>query len=161
VSSIDDASPDFISSSLNWPGKQGTPVHSFKPDIYKPLNFPALIGFTPLYEVQKSNEKSLHDLLMNIPQDGHPLLIYYHCVAGKDRTGAVSMAYFMTYGGYPFIAHDAIKKIGKTRSQPLSFDEALTATTIPGHAANEYSVKLSKAYCLFLGRNRNDCQLEA
>jgi hypothetical protein len=96
-------------------------------------------------------------LLAPVPQDGHPLLIYYHCVAGRDRTGATSMAYFMTYGGYPFVAHVSAKQNRQQRSQPLSFDEALIATTIPELPANEFAEKLGRAYCKTLGKT-DDCK---
>jgi hypothetical protein len=153
--------PDFISLSLNWPAKIGTPAHTFKPDVYLPLNFPALITGNKVFGEEAPDQKSLRELLTTIPQDGHPLLIYYHCVAGKDRTGAVSTSYFMTYGGYPFIAPDLSKHIRALRSQPLSLKQALAATTIPEHPANIYSERLDRAYCLFLGGNSDECRVSA
>jgi hypothetical protein len=158
LSSIEETDPEFISLSLNWPAKQGTPVHDFKPDVYKPLNFPSLISGKNFFGVNEYEAASLHTLLASIPQDGHPLLIYYHCVAGKDRTGATSVAYFMTYGGYPFIPHTATKQNRQHRSQPLSLDQALIATTIPEHPADEFAEKLARAYCKTLGKNPDDCE---
>jgi hypothetical protein len=159
LSSVDVDSPEFVSLSLNWPAKQKTPPHAFKPDVYRPLNFPALISGSTAFEESNPNQKSLGELLMTLPDDGHPLLIYYHCVAGKDRTGAVSTSYFMTYGGYPFILTPLGKHPRERRRQPLLFPQAFAAATIPLHPANPYSAKLGSAYCLFLGKSKEECDV--
>ncbi len=42
----------------------------------------------------------LHELLTHRFSDGFPHVIYFHCSAGRDRTGALTMAYRLLYGGY-------------------------------------------------------------
>jgi hypothetical protein len=148
---------EFLPLSLNWPSTHGTPPHAFKPDVYRPMNFPALITGKDIFGDKEQNEKSLHDLLLTMPADGHPLLIYYHCVAGKDRTGATSMGYLMTYGGYPLFKLTEATKTKAVRSQPMSYAAAKVATTIPEHPANPFSLKLATAYCISLGRKPADC----
>jgi hypothetical protein len=157
LSIFDMQDPQFMTRSLNWPAPNGTPIHTFKPDVYSPMNLPMLITGINKFNEPEPNAKSLHDLLMTIPDDGHPLLIYYHCVAGKDRTGAVTMGYFMTYGGYPLLQNTFKNKAKPARSQPLSYADAQKATTFIGHPANEYSMKLASAYCIMIGRDPLDC----
>lgn len=71
----------------------------------------------------------LYHLLLSPPTDGHPLLIFYHCVIGKDRTGLVTMSYFMKNGGYGNIVPQLSLHTRLHRNQPLSFQQALQATT--------------------------------
>lgn len=152
---LDETEPFFIGMHMNWPGKNGTPHHSFAPKEYQLLDFPYLITGTAWDENIESQAKDLRSLLTKIPTDGHPLLIFYHCVAGKDRTGAVSAAYFMKHGGYPFLSshnHAFLQQ----RSGPVSLSKAIAYTTTD-RPANAGSQKLSKAYCLTLKEFQQEC----
>ncbi len=156
LSGVKEDESEYISMNLNWPDKKGTPPHSFEPKIYKPLNFSYLISGKNFSDDVEVNAKDIHSLLSTIPSDGHPLLIYYHCVAGKDRTGAVSMSYFMKFGGYPYLINSN-NNLRQYRSNPLSFNQAIVATTIPGRPAKEEAEILGKAYCLTLNKVPGDC----
>lgn len=152
-----DTDPQFIPMSINWPGIKGTPPHQFEPREYKFLDFPYLITSIPLSGVSETAEaKDLVTLLKTIPQDGHPLLIYYHCIAGKDRTGAVSISYFMKHGGYPyFTTVSAGQK--HFREAPTNLALALKYTTLPDRHPWFDAVALAKAYCLTLGKGYENC----
>lgn len=147
--------PQFVYLNMNWPGKSGTPSHAFAPRDYKLLDFPYFITGIPYADDVESNSMDLRSLLTMMPTDGHPLLILYHCVAGKDRTGAVSAAYFMKFGGYPYLSQE-IPNARAYRSGPVSLREALQYTKTD-RPANPGSRKLSKAFCLMLNKPLNEC----
>ena len=157
IAFTEENNPEDITLNLNWPGNEMVPVprsHQY----YKPLNFTYLINGRPYAANDESEAMDLHTLLKSIPSDSHPFLIFYHCVAGKDRTGATTMSYLMTYGGYGN-ALDQSKHLEKqTRYQPLSYNDALLATT-----ANNYpkprdgALVLAKAYCYFLKKIKGSC----
>lgn len=145
-------SPDL----LNWPNQLGTPPHDYLPAEYLPMDFPYLIGGQAFsaQEVERG-AASIVGLLQTLPKDGHPLLIFYHCIAGEDRTGAVTMAYYLQYGGYSA----RIEGLQKTpRSPPLRLQAALEATMMPHLMPNSRARIVAQMYCAFLGRAKADCQ---
>ena len=44
----------------------------------------------------------VHTTLQGAPMSGKPVLIYFHCISGVDRTGATAMGYAMNYLGLTF-----------------------------------------------------------
>jgi hypothetical protein len=148
--------PNFIAMNVNWPSKMGTPSHTFLPKEYKFLDMPYLVSGIPLDGDEEPDAKDLVTLLKTIPADGHPFLIYYHCIAGKDRTGAVSAAYMMKNGGYPYFTtvQDGHKHF---REGPVSLSLAFKYTTLPDRYPWIGSMKLSKAYCLTLDKGAPNC----
>lgn len=144
--------PAYTTSTLNWPDMERTPIHDYLPTRYLPMDLPFLIQ-NELYSkkvVEPTSSMSLPNLLKSIPADGHPLLIYYHCVAGKDRTGLVSIAYYMSQGGYPFLANAPLKKM--TRSKPMKLDQAKEAALSMSGKANNRAQQLAKMYSNYLGK---------
>lgn len=100
--------------------------------------------------------KDLTSLLLSSPKDNHPLLIYYHCRQGKDRTGLVTLAYYMTNGGYANIDKSTPPK-SLQRSNPLSLQAAIKATTNANYP-KPGTISVAKTYCLIaLHRNKAEC----
>jgi hypothetical protein len=147
-----------VADNLNWPNQDKVPVPR-SDQFYKPMNFPYLITGVPYQEHWEDGVIDLPTLLKMQPADGHPLLIFYHCVAGKDRTGAVTMAYFMKHGGYAnVIMPDSSSTVMMTRNPPLSYTKAFLATTSKNYPRpKEQSLVLSQVYCTTLGKQKNDC----
>jgi hypothetical protein len=153
---LDDADANFVPMHMNWPGNQGTPPHSFEPKDYVLLDLPYFVSGIPYKDDSENpNAKDLRTLLTTIPADGHPLLIFYHCVAGKDRTGAVSASYFMKFGGYPYVSNEFAQK--QLRSGPVNLKKALEFTTLPNRYPSKDSKNLSKAFCYYLNKSAGEC----
>ncbi len=144
--------PAYTVATLNWPDKESVPMHDYLPAHYLPMDLPFLVQ-NQLYSkkgMEPVSAISLPNLLKSIPADGHPLLIYYHCVAGKDRTGVVSMAYYMSQGGYPFFAGTPAKKM--TRSKPMKLNQAKEAALSLSGKANGRAQQLAKMYSKYLDK---------
>lgn len=148
--------PQFVPMNVNWPSKMGTPPHTFLPKEYKLLDLPYLISGIPYQGDEEPDAKDIATLLKMIPNDGHPLLIYFHCIEGKDRTGSVAAAYMMKHGGYPYFTtvQDGLKHF---RQGPVSLALAYKYTTLPDRMPWIESLKLSRAYCLTLDRGAANC----
>jgi hypothetical protein len=149
--------PENIHLNLNWPNKQKVEVPGTN-QYFKPMNFPFLISGIAFQDTHENNGLDLLSLLNRISNDNHPLLIFYHCVAGKDRTGAVTMAYFMQNGGYANVVKPDFQF--KARSKPMSLQEAISAT-INEHYPHPKKESLisAQAYCLYLNRKPEECLL--
>jgi hypothetical protein len=149
--------PDGIETNLNWPNQESVPVPR-SDQFYKRIDFQYLLTGNLHPGDAEPDAIDLITLLMSQPEDGHPLLIFYHCVAGVDRTGFVTLSYFMNYGGYS----NLIPQLGYTyltRNSPLSFKEALKATTNNGYRQPSESAQVSaQSYCLTLGKYAEECE---
>src|SRR3990167_1318210 len=56
--------PVTLANHINWPDKQGTPPHTFKPDVYKVLNLTFLITGKNFYgDIENDDALSLRTLL--------------------------------------------------------------------------------------------------
>lgn len=155
---VEEDDPQFVPMQVNWPSKMGTPPHSFEPQVYQLLDLPYLITGIAYAGDEEPDAKDLATLLKTIPQDGHPLLIYYHCIAGKDRTGAVSASYFMKHGGYPY--YTTVSATQKNyRSAPVNLAQAIKYTTLPDREPQHWSKEVSKGYCLTLDKGPGGCDL--
>lgn len=44
----------------------------------------------------------IHTTLQGAPMNGKPVLIYFHCISGVDRTGATAIGYAMNYLGLTY-----------------------------------------------------------
>jgi hypothetical protein len=150
--------PIILDSDLNWPNQEKILVPR-STQFYKPMDYAYLLSGS-VYAGDSENEAMdlLHLLTMQ-PADGHPLLIFYHCAAGKDRTGSLTLAYLMQHGGYANITKPAgWKQTALTRNRPLSFHDALEATTNMQYPSpNAAALKTGKAYCLSLKGNVGGC----
>lgn len=157
VAFTEKSNPRDISLNLNWPDKDIVPVPRSN-QVYKQLDLPYLITGKSYLSDDESEAIDLQSLLKTIPNDGHPLLIFYHCVAGKDRTGAVTMSYLMKHGGYANISPNNKSSLPLYRNPPLSFSNAWHATT-----QNHYphprggALVLAAAYCISLEKPGTEC----
>lgn len=137
--------PRYTVATINWPDKNPTPEHNYLPQIYKPMDLPYLLTGQFYANYNKENEAmSIPELLNTAPIDHHPLLIFYHCVAGKDRTGVVTMAYYMTYGGYPTPHTDTTTP--PVRRSQMSRKQALQSSKVGNETANGRAQRLAKCY---------------
>lgn len=151
--------PLDITLNLNWPDKETVPVPR-SDQIYKKLNLPFLITGSSYLDDTENEAMSLRSLLNYEVNDGHPLLIFYHCVAGKDRTGAVTLSYLMQYGGYANVSPQK-PPIVTIRNNPLTFSRALQATTLMGYPTpRENAQVLARAYCYNIGKQVDDCKTD-
>lgn len=151
--------PKDITLNLNWPDKDIVSVPR-SDQVYKKLDFPYLVTGIPFGSNQEDQAMDLHTLLKYIPDDGHPLLIFYHCVAGKDRTGATTLGYLMKHGGYANVSPQNKLMIYQHRNPPLSFSSALQAVTQYNYPRpREGALVLAQAYCYSLGKATNECEL--
>jgi hypothetical protein len=140
--------PD-LAAILNWSDKKNHPLES------KPLNLPYLITGQNFFTSHEENSQSIYELLNTIPKDGHPLLIFYHCMSGVDRTGVVTMSYFLAYGGYPYITSDSTKT-SAARLGPMNFSQALAAMNMkPNHRA----LRLTQVFCFLIKKDNNECAM--
>lgn len=152
-----ETNPQGIPTNVNWPNKEVFQVPRSN-QFYKPMDLPYLVTGIPYPGFhEESDSKDLLSLLLTQPNDGHPLLIFYHCVAGVDRTGAVTLSYFMKHGGYANISnHNTLSKL--SRNKPLSFAQALKALTNANYpGAKEEAMLSAQAYCLTLGKADDAC----
>ncbi len=130
--------------------------------IWSPVGFcdPGLNCTALLYDGEKWGDGSLKycsyynliDQITALMQEnstsGRQRLIYYHCVAGKDRTGGVTIGYLLK--NYPSMtycdASDYARYMGKTSGPP----------DYP--SPNDGSLKLARAYCTAIrGTCSSDC----
>jgi hypothetical protein len=124
---------------------------------YLPMNFMNFIDGEPLDNAMPNQSSmALTTLLKYIPRDGHPLLIFYHCRAGKDRTGAVTMSYYMKYGGYPHVGikygiDSPMTQI--LRKPPMTYRDALQTAVLFNNEPNSRAKKLARTYCLAINRS--------
>jgi len=145
-----------IPGAINWPEHDTVPVPNSEQN-YLPMDVPYLVTGTAYADDVEQDAIDLRTLLTTQPKDGHPLLIFYHCYAGMDRTGAVTLSYLMSHGGYANVS-DANHESPLTRSAPLSFQAALAATTnakYPG--PDDEALLAAKAYCDYSGKPAGEC----
>lgn len=79
-------------------------IHSIYGSLTNPVHLSEEIRNDVLRHYDMDGLKSLmkHLEKMMNEQHSHDLIIYVHCEAGKDRTGAVAACYLMQYKGYSY-----------------------------------------------------------
>ncbi len=149
-----------IENNLNWPNQDKVPVLR-SDQFYQPMNYPYLVSGVSYQNQSEHDAADLKTLLLMQPTDGHPLLIFYHCVAGKDRTGYVTMGYFMQHGGYSNVVRQNLpRELRFTRNNPLTFSQALQATTNQNYPQpKKESLIAAHAYCLTLNKAKKECDM--
>ncbi len=146
-----------IPGAINWPQHETVPIP--RSDLnYVPMDLPYLVTGTAYGDDMETEAMDLRTLLADQPQDGHPLLIFFHCMAGIDRTGATTMSYLMANGGYANVSDNNRDGL-LTRSEPLTYAQALAAL-INNHYPDpdEQATMAAQAFCEYSGRPANECE---
>jgi len=155
---LGDENHDGIPGAINWPLHATVPVPNADQN-YLPMDIPYLVTGVAYGDDVETEAADMRTLLAAQPEDGHPLLIFFHCYAGKDRTGAAALSYYMANGGYANVSNNN-HEATMTRSGPLTLQQALAALTHDNYPdPAEQGIYAAKAYCQYSGRPDADCTL--
>lgn len=155
---LGDDNHDGIPGAINWPQHEIVPVPNTDQN-YLPMDLPYLVSGTVYGDDIETEAADLRSLLAAQPEDGHPLLIFFHCFAGRDRTATAALAYLMANGGYANIS-DSNQETAMTRSGPLNFRDAMAALTHSSYPdPDDAAIQAAKAYCEYSGRPQAECEL--
>lgn len=125
------------------------------------LKYPTIDDFEKksllVSEIEITTLNLVKNLLLQKSHDKHPLLIVYHCIAGKDRTGMLTMGYYQTYGGY-----SPSKRKAPYRIKKMNFHDSYIETASIGVTPNTKAQMNAYLFCKhknLLRQDNNACAL--